>query len=331
MKERKISEETQSGGGASGAQSRNPETDQLDYILDLRTVIKALLKWSWIIIVFTVAGLIYGIKQTSEFTPLYTAKLVISPQSTQSGLISGTSATGGGGLTSKLEAVLGSGGASGTGGMFERLKLIMKSQQLARRLDEKYRFSAEIFASSWDSEKGEWKSPLKMDLTWRQQIDVYLHQTQSLGPGTEALAKSVGGMIEFNALGDTGFWEVSVKHAEADVALRRLVIIFTAADELLREQDSEKMREQVQYLRSRTKSAELAGLRAALYSALIGKEKSLHMMESGLSYAADIIEPAYASALKTTPNLLKTVAGPAAGAGFIGFLLVFLLSVFLRE
>lgn len=67
------------------------------------------------------------------------------------------------------------------------------------------------------------------------------------------------------------------------------------------------MREQMQFLRSRTEKAALAGFRAALYGALFRQEKNMHMLESDLPYSSDIIEPAFASEIRTMLNLMKTV------------------------
>jgi hypothetical protein len=326
-----ISENPQPGGVETVSKMPNEMPDAADYVLDLRTVLKSVLKWSWLIVVLGLVGLVYGLNKTTQFNPSYTAKMIISPQAPAPGFGSGGTSNSAAGLTSRIAAVLGGPGASSGGEMFERLKLVVKSQQLARRLDERHGFSREIFASSWDSEKGDWKPKVKMEPSWRQRLDTFLHQTQNLSIGTEALARAVGGMVQFVKVGETQFWEVQIKHSDPEIALRWLIIIFAEADKLLRDQDRAKMRQQVQFLQERVKTAELAGLRVALYGALIGQEKSLHMMESGLPYAANIVEPAYASALKTTPNLVNLIAIPTFGAAFIGLMLVILISVFIKE
>jgi hypothetical protein len=308
----------------------DPMADQLDYVLDLRAVLKAVLKWSWVILIFALAGLVYGVNETTNFVPKYTAKMTISPK-VASAPIGGGTASSGPGLKSTLAAVLGNNSPATTGEMFQRLRLIMKSQQLARRLDEEHGLSRDIFASSWDSEKGAWKTPIKTEPTWRQRLNTYLQQTQSLEPGTEALASAVGGMIEFIPVEETLFWEVQIMHPEGEAALRWLTMIFTTADELLREQGREKLRQQVNFLRLRLEKAELGDLRAALYGALLNGEKALHMTKSNLPYAADIIEPAFVSALKTKPNLTKLIAVPTLGAAFAALLLVLMISIFLRE
>lgn len=303
---------------------------QMDYVLDLRTVLKAVLKWSWIAVIFTLIGVVYGTLETAKFVPEYTAKIVIAPQSPKGNTAGSLQPARGNGLTTTLLTALGNPGAE-PGGMFERLRFAFKSQQLARRLDEQYSLSQEIFAGRWDVEKGVWKTAVSVEPTFFEQLDIYLHQDQANILGTEALAMAVGGMVKFEPIKKTQFWEISVSHTDRDTALRRLKIIFSAADQLLRQQDREKMLEQIAFLRTRTEKSDLAGFRAAIFGALIQQEKNLHMIDSDLIYSADIVEPAFASEMKSKPNLMKTILVPAVGGGFVGLVLVLLVSVFLRE
>jgi hypothetical protein len=298
--------------------------------LDLRTVLKSILKWSWIIVILAVIGLVYGVSETANFVPKFTAKMIIAPQKFESGIGESQPRSSGGGITTTLIAALGN-AEGNAGGMFQRLRFVMKSQQLARRLDEQHSLSREIFASRWDSERGAWKTVAKAAPTLVQRLGAYLHQEQSVLRGSEALARAVEGMVELEPIKKTEFWEIRIRHTSRETALRWLKIIFTSADRLLREQDREKIRERILFLRTRTEKAELAGFRAALYGSLIRQEKNLHMLDSDLPYSVIIIEPAFASDLKTMPNLLKTIVVPVAGSSFIGVVIVLLFSVFFKE
>jgi hypothetical protein len=275
-------------------------------------------------------GLVYGVLETASFVPKFTAKIIIAPQKSQGSIGEGAPRSEGSGVAASLMAALGGSGGQ-TGGMFQRLKFLMKSQQLAQRLDEQHKLSREVFAGRWDSERGVWKTVAKTEPTFSEQLGAYLHQDQAVLRGSEALARAVGGMVELEPIKKTNFSEIRLSHTNRETALRWLQIIFTSADQLLREQDREKIREQIRFLQTRTEKADLAGFRSALYGALISQEKNLHMIDSEQSYSADIIEPAFASELKTMPNLLKTIAAPVAGGGFVGLLIVVLISIFLKE
>jgi len=331
MRERKISEEKLAEEAGIDRDLQSPPMDQLDNVLDLRTVLKTILKWSWILIIFVIAGLAYGVNEAINFTPLFRAKMVIAPQSTALPGSSSSPTSGAGGLSTKLALVLSGHQSTGPGGAFGRLQMIMKSQQLARRLAEKHGLDREIFASSWDEEKGTWKVPKKVEPSWRKKLDILLQQDQSLAPGTELLARAIGGILVFTRIEETSFWKVEVNSADSDIALRWLQIIYAEADDLLRDRDRKKLLKQIEFLRSRLDAAELSDLRQGLFAALLSQEKSLHMIESNLPYAAEIVEPAYASALKTRPNLTKLIGTPVSGAVFVGLLLVVLIGLFLRE
>lgn len=328
--ERNISENLQLDRGRSTPELQSTDAAQLDYVLDLRTVLKVILKWSWITLLLAAVGLVYGVLETAKFVPQYTAKMIIAPQTRQGDVGERMPQSGGRGIATTLAVALGNSGG-GAGVMFQRLQFVLKSHQLARRLDEQHGLSREIFASRWDSEKGAWKTVVKAEPTLLQRLGAYLHQDQSVAQGTEALALAVGGMVEFVPIKETEFWEMRVSHTNRDTALRWLKIIFTSADRLLRAQDRETIREQIRFLRTRTEKADLEGFRAALYGALIDQEKKLHMIDSDLIYSTDIIEPAFTSDLKTMPNLLKTIVAPAVGGGFFGLIIILFLTVFFRE
>lgn len=166
-----ISEKLQLDGGRSTRELHSANDEELDYVLDLRSVLKAVLKWSWIMIVFAIVGLAYGVTETAKFVPQYTAKMVIAPQSSEGSgggdLERGGAAGGGSSITTTLMAALGGAGTK-SGGLFERLQFALKSPQLARRLDEKHNLSREIFASRWAPRKAPGKCLLKP----KRQLDV---------------------------------------------------------------------------------------------------------------------------------------------------------------
>lgn len=328
--ERIISEKSQFNSGRLTSDLQTTDVAHLDYVLDLRTVLVTVVKWSWIIIIFTGIGAFYGVKDSANFVPKHTAKMVIATQKNQ-GSIGGNAPRGrDGNLTSTIMQALGTRGEK-SDLMLQRIRYILKSRQLAIRLDEKFNLSREVFASRWDSKKGTWKTVTKAEPTLRDRLDIYLHQNQPRLSGPEALAIAVGNLVQITKIKKTEFWEVSLSHVDRDTALRWLRIIFKSADQLLREQDRQKMKEQIRFLRSRTEKAQLAGFRAALFGALIQQEKNLHLIDSDLPYSAHIVEPAFASEIRTMPNLMKTIGLPTLVAGFIGLLIVLLISVFVKE
>jgi hypothetical protein len=298
-----------------------------DFILDVRSIVVESLKRAWIIPIFTIVGLYMGIQSAHEFVPKYQATMIIAPRA-QSGVVSSqTQATG---LKNVVSLLAGNSGGGGNA-LLDRMRLLMGSQQLAKKLDEKYGMLRTVYAGQWDADKGEWRKRSEDDLTWREKVDQDLNVHGSLPPGPEALARYVGGVLVFDEIKETSFLTVKVEHEDRDRALELLQQVYWAADELLREQDKVKTLERISYLQSRIEATSIAGLRTALTSALVSAEQNAHLMSGGLPYAADVIDPPFVSDMKTKPSLIKVVAAPAVIATALGILLVLLYVVFRME
>jgi len=311
------------------------QTYSSDMVLDVRAIFWGFFKYSWIIVIFAAYGFYQGYKEARAFEPQYVASMVVLPQAQGGGLsVSGGAGGGGGGATglaAGLSAVLGVGGGSQGTGAFDRLKLLMGSQDLARRLDERYGMLRGVFASRWDAEKQDWKPRVVAEPTWRQRFLASLHQGGSIEPGYEALSRYVKGVLQFEPVEGTGFWRVKVYHTEKARALELLTQIYQTADDLLRAQDREKTRRKLQYLEQRMQETSITELRQALLAALIKEEHSAHMLEGDLPYGADIVDPPFVSDLKTSPVLIKTIGVPFVGSAAVGFFVVLLFAVFRAE
>jgi len=306
-----------------------------DAVLDLRSIFWGLIKWSWIIVVLAAYGFYGGYKEARNFTPEYVASMIVEPHSQGGGVIVGGGAGGraaAGGLAAGLTAALGvgSGGGQGTGA-FDRLKLLMSSIELAKRLDDRYGMLREVYADRWDAEKQEWKQRVDPEPTLRNRIMASLHQTGSLEPGYEALSRYVNGVVQFEQIELTGFWRVKVQHQDRDRALELLQRIYNEADDLLRQQDRRKLRRKMEYLETRIQETAITDLRRALLASLVKEEHSAHLLSGNLPYGADIVEPAFVSGIKSRPNLVKTIGIPTVGGAAVGFFLALLIAVFRAE
>lgn len=299
-----------------------------DFILDVRSIIVESLKRAWVIPIFTIVGLYMGVQNAHEFVPKYQATMIIAPRA-PSGVVNTQAQNTG--LKSVVSLLAGRSGGGGGNALLDRMRLLMESQQLAKKLDEKYGMLRTVYAGQWDAEKGEWRKKSEEDLSWREKIDKYLNVYGSLPPGPEALARYIGGTLVFDEIKETSFSTVKVEHEDRDRALELLQQVYWTADELLREQDKVKTLERISYLQSRIEATSIAGLRTALTSALVSAEQNAHLMSGGLPYAADVIDPPFVSDMKTKPSLIKFIAAPAVIATALGMLLVLLYVVFRME
>tara|TARA_R110002167_G_scaffold45545_7_gene136845 strand:- start:1305 stop:2315 length:1011 start_codon:yes stop_codon:yes gene_type:complete len=304
-----------------------------DSVLDLRAILWQLVKWSWIAVIFAGFGFYEGYKDTKAFQPKYIASMVLEPNSDGGGFSFGSSApvAGVGGVAASLSAAFGGGGGNASNALFERLKLAMSSLELARRLDQKYQMLRTIYASQWDAEANDWKVPVEEEPTFMQRFRRSLHQDQSMRPSLEALSRFVNGTITFEEVGLTGFWRVKVANNDKERAMELLNQIYWTADELLRDQDRVKIHRKIEYLESRISQTATVDFRRALIAALVKEEHSAHLLEGGLPYAADVVQEAFVSDMRTSPILIKTLGVPTIAGAAIGMFIVLLIAVFRAE
>lgn len=309
-------------------------------VLDIRAVISKLLKYMWIPVLFGGIGLYIGVTDTLEFTPKYQAAMIVLPNKTGIGGAAGApvGGAGGGGVAASLTAFFGT-SQSTSEGPFERLRLSLRSEGLAQRLDEKYGMVREVFASQWDEENQTWKERREEDLPLRERIMRKLHQGEPLKPGREALARFVQGTLQFErVVVDTGvgatsssFWKIYVENQDKERALELLTRIYWTADDFLRDRERESVGKKLKYLESRIREAEITEIRQSLIAALVQEERTAHLLRGDLPYAADIIVEPSVSDVRTRPVLVKTVGVPMMTGIGIGLALALFIAIFRAE
>lgn len=307
-------------------------------VLDIRSVISQLLKFSWIPIILAGIGFYMGFTDTLQFQPQYQASMIVLPNSSGGGVTSGPIApAGGGGVAASLTALFGS-GAGAASGPFERLRISLKSVELAKRLDDRYGMLREVFAGRWDAEKQEWKQEDPTQLGWRERMMRKLHQGEPLQPGYEALARYVDGTLKFEPVvvdGSTSasasFWKIKVEHPEKERALELLMRIYWTADDFLRDKERESVSRKLKYLESRIREAEVSEIRQSLILAMVQEERTAHLLRGNLPYAAAIVVEPSVSDVRTSPILVKTIGVPTMAGFGIGLAIILFIAIFRAE
>lgn len=309
----------------SGSEELNEATQRMsevDDLVDVRVIVWAWIKWSWLIVVFMGIGAYMAYGDVRTFTPAYIASMTIEPVSAESS----------GGISSLTSAVGGALGieVSGGGGAdpLMRLQVMLGSRVLAARLQEKYGLLQAIDEGSWDDEAGAWREP--QDQKSGGFLQELFPPAPWVAPNIESLAKYVSGAVIIDESIGKGFVEISFRHPDRKFAHYFLDVVFTELDDLLREQDRANSRERREYLRSRLADAKLVDSRQALVSLLTGEERQAMLLESDLPYVGSIIDPLYVSATPTRPNYRRIMAVPIAGGALLALLLITLVVVFRR-
>lgn len=294
-------------------------------VIDLRYIFRVWLKWSWVPLLFALAGAYMGYRDLQGFQPEYVASLTVLPasgSSTQVSQIAPTSLLGSLGLSVR---------SAGPTSTFDRFKIMLGSVSLAQRLQDKHSLMQEIFAGSWDASTGTWKRPAGENFERDERRRAALKLSEWKAPNIETLASYIGGSFKLEGVDGTGFVDVAYKHRDPDVALRFLNLVYSEADELLREQDRIESRKRRAYIEQQLQGARVLDTRQALIGLLANEERSAMLLESDLPYAARIIDPPFVSSNPTEPALKLVFGVPFFLAAAVGFLLITLVAVFRRE
>lgn len=277
---------------------------QEDVVIDLRHLVAALWRGKWVIVAFALVGFALGVKALHEHTPVYKARMVVSPS-----LSTDTTISGGGGMPGgQLGALAGLAGLSlgsqAQATTFDRLKEAFKSLELAQALDRKYGLFKRIYGAGFDEQTQTWIRPQGWRFELDQKIAAFLRQPTWSPPNMESLANYLGGALQVSELKDSPFIEIVVQDRDPEFALNLLKIAYAEADQLLRDQDRREVNQRRSYLEERLARTSLSDMRQVLLGLLAQEERSAMLLESNLPYAARVIEPAYAS---SQPVSLKPV------------------------
>ena len=291
-------------------------------IIDVRFLLRVWLRWSWVLVILALLGVAKGVMDVQNLAPVYVAKMTVLPDS-------GGGAGGGqvGGVLGNLGLQIGSNAPT----TFDRMKVVMRSLQLAEVLQKKYGMMQIMFAGSWDADRQQWKRPTGDEFERQQRISAFFGQPLWQEPSLESLARAVGGSVVFRKDKDTPFWEVSVSGGDRAAALRLLTIAYSEADELLRGQDRVESQQRRRYLESQLVGLTNVDVRQALVGLMSSEQRRAMMLESSLPYAARILEPPFVSEYPEGRNIRILIALPAIILVLAGLLVITAVALFRRE
>ena len=287
-----------------------------DDVIDVRFVIRKLVRWSWLIALATLLGILKGLWDMHNFRPAAIATMTVLPSASGPGAAGIGGGAGGlaiGGLAGALAGV-------GVGSAmqlteFDRLLQATSTVTLARILQDRYGMMQIVFAAGWDAETETWIKPAGSKFEFWQRVYAFLNLPTWSSPNEEDLANYLGGSFEVEELEDTGFQKIEFIHEDPEMALFLLSTVYNETSELLRQQDLEESRKRIDYLRDRLANTGVIELRQALLSLLASEARQEMLLQGDAPFGGRIVEPPYISKYKTVPNHLLLVGVP----GFMGF------------
>lgn len=273
-----------------------------------------------IIVVATLAGLLYGMYYAYTNGPLYSATMFISPADSDTiGDISG--ASGGGGAAGLLAGLT---GTTNTMALpkFTQFISSMGSVGVARELIKRHDLLCRIYKSDCDPVTHEWRERTGIREFFSGLLAKLGRLPDPNGPRTEIdLAQFIRGAVVPETNKSNSLVTLSFKNTKPDFAAEVLSIVVTTTNDYIRMQNRDLQRRYVEYLSQSAAKATNVEQRQAIDALLLQEERQFMMTEVDAPYAAKVLDGPTVVPVNT---VLKTLLIYT----FLGFVLGTLLAIF---
>lgn len=213
----------------------------------------------------------------------------------------------------------------GLGGPAQPIDIFMellRTPDLAERLQKKDQLLQVIFAKRWDAKTSRWIDEAGALANLKRLVRVVLNLPDRRDPDVVALADYIDDHLTITPVQTTGLYRLSFRGVDSAQTLWILKVVTQEADQMLREQEEARLKEYVVYLLKTIDTTSNVVQRQALTDLLLDQERELMVAKSGLAYAADVIEAPYLEARLSGLNPVLLVLG----AGVVGFSIGFVYS-----
>ncbi|HEV7371750.1 hypothetical protein [Arenibaculum sp.] len=176
-----------------------------------------------------------------------------------------------------------------------------------------------VFPVAWDAASGGWRPPDGLGARLRRVFRRLAGMAAWSPPDAGQLGDLLRDEVQVLRVGETPLRRIVYRHRDRAFALALLNRLHRDADANLRAEVARRAARQADILRARLERVTQEEHRRMLGSMLHGHERVLLTIETGLPFAADIVEPPGAPSLPDWPNPvfvlpLAAAAGVAAGA-----------------
>lgn len=247
-------------------------------------------------------------------TPRYTASMVVGPPGRSGPAAMGPRAPALSPAAGRGIAEQGS--AEELVSDFARYLALVTSVPVAERLTADSEVMRGLFEGSWDKEEGRWRPPpglgalLTRGLRWMAGYGAWAP------PDAVELSRLLKKELAVEAVNEGPLRRLVFRHEKREFALLLLARLHAATEAHLRDEAGRRLRAEMAHVNGRL--AGMANLdRSRQLSGMVAEqEETLMMLEVGLPYAADLLEPPAAPSLVDWPNPVPLIpAGALAGFG----------------
>jgi hypothetical protein len=288
--------------------------------ISLRDLLGRLYRGKYIIFASCVVALGLAVAWLKVTHPSYTSRMVVAAP-----LVTQSPEFGGGGALASL----------GLGGLlnastepFRRYQDLLTSRSVAERLESDHHVLKLVFADRWDEAHQTWKAPTGFVADLRSAVKGFFGRPDVVEPGISDLV----GVLEGDVLVSTPSSNspltspsplrfVSFTAGDPQLAANMLRWVHEETDQVLRENEIKRTRGMITYLTGRLRDVSIADERTALTQLLLDEEKQDMLLETGVDYAAEVLDPASVPGGPSFPRIGLTLVLAVIGGFGIGSLI----------
>lgn len=288
---------------------------------DLLTALRR--RRSWLLIALA-AGIVLSVIAGRILPNSYKITTIVAPApeaiqpagSAIESLLGSRSGGGAGAFASLL------GGRANTVAPFDLFQRFLTSERLAQRLDQRYGLIREVFAAQWDPNQRQWRRPNTFGSAVVGGVYTLFGLRPWNPPSAEDLARYIDRHLSVSQGERSAMTEISFRHRDPRQALRILNMVIDEADSIVREQERQRLDQQIEYMRTQLALATITAHREVLANLLASLEQRRLMTVPTLKFAVLIVQPPVAPARPTSPNpwvllAVGIIGGLCVGVGVV--------------
>ncbi len=288
--------------------------------IDLRGLFFVVWRGKWFIALTTCIAIWFGIDYVRDYVPQYKSAVVVRPNTQQPGMRQGL----GEGSNSLIAAVVGlnNPGAS----LLDQFDQIYGSPVVAERLIRDHNMLKIVFEGFWDDERNVWVPPTGWRFELQEKVKAFLGISAWQPPTKDDLADKIREDVKFRGIPGTEMVEISFEHQERNFSHWFLSLVFEEADAVLRESETARTRTRLDYLQRRIAETTVLDYRNALLNLVSLEEKRMMLLETGLPYAVEVVQPLSVPDRPDRPKLARVGVVSVAAGLVLGTVLVMLFA-----
>jgi uncharacterized protein involved in exopolysaccharide biosynthesis len=278
----------------------------------------ALRGWKWIA-VSVVVSILLAMAVIRFSTPIYTITMVVGPRT--AGLTQGADL----GIASRLLGAA----ASQQGANFELYTQLLVSNVVGRRLVEEHHFERRLWAANWNETTQQWTPPSGVVPAIAGAAKSVLGWPKWQPPGPQDVSDFLGRMIQISStkaglFSASSIYRVSIRSADAQLAVDLLNLLHKEADTILRSQRMKELDAGIAYLEMKLRETTIVAAQNALSEALASAIRERVLLLGDSSYAAILVDPPAMPKRPSSPQPALLLAGALVLGGGVGFALALL-------